>query len=252
LPWQYGDAAKKFLNLRENLLPYIYTLADAANRSGMPVVRPVYLEYPAEGQAYAVADSEYLFGSDLLVAPVTAPGDSVTRPVWFPPGRWTNFFTGEVFQGDTTHPITSRLDTMPVFVKAGAIIPTRTSGVANSAAPMRNITLVVAEGAPGTFTLYEDDGAGGRNRRGATTEIDYAENRATHTIRIDSTDGTFRDQEGERQWTISVLNTAAPTSVTVNGRMVAPSAYVWDSATRNLRITLPAGRIQNAMTITYQ
>ena len=256
LPWQYGDAAQKsatkFLNLRENLLPYIYTLADAANRTGLPVVRPLYLEYPHEEQAYAVADSEYLFGSDLLVAPVTTPGDSVTRPVWFPPGRWTNYFTGEVIQGGTTRPITSGLDTMPVFVKAGAIIPTRTSDVPNSAEPMRDISLVVAEGAAGTFTLYEDDGAGGRNRRGATTKLEYAEAGATHTIRIDSTDGTFRDQEGERRWTISVLNTAAPTSVTVNGRKVAPSAYVWDSATRKLRITLPAGRIQDAMTITYQ
>jgi alpha-glucosidase (family GH31 glycosyl hydrolase) len=154
--------------------------------------------------------------------------------------------------GGTTYPVTSRLDTMPVFLKAGAIIPTRTSDSANSAAPMRNVTLVVAEGAPGTFTLYEDDGAGGRNRRGATTKVDYAENGATHTIRIDSTDGTFRDQEGERQWTISVLNTAAPRGVEVNGRTVAPSDYVWDSATRNLRITLPAGRIQDAMSITYQ
>jgi alpha-glucosidase (family GH31 glycosyl hydrolase) len=172
--------------------------------------------------------------------------------VWFPPGSWTNYFTGEVFQGGATHQITSGLDAMPVFVKAGAIIPMRTSDVAYSAAPMRNVTLVIAEGAPGTFTLYEDDGAGGRNRRGATTRIDYAENAAAHTIRIDSTDGTFRDQEGERQWTISVLNTAAPTSVTVNGRAVAPSAYVWDSATRNLRITLPAGRIQDAVTVTYQ
>lgn len=256
LPWQYSDAAKKsakkFLNLRENLLPYIYTLADAANRTGLPVVRPLYLEYPREEQAYAMADNEYLFGSDVLVAPVTTPGDTVTRPVWFPPGSWTDYFTGEVIHGGTTRPVTSGLDTMPVFVKGGAIIPTRTSDVANNAAPMRDITLVVAEGASGTFTLYEDDGAGGRNRRGATTRIDYAENATTHTIRIDSTDGTFRDQEGERQWTISVLNAAAPTNVKVNGHKVAPSAYVWDSATRNLRITLPAGRIQDAMTITYQ
>jgi alpha-glucosidase (family GH31 glycosyl hydrolase) len=201
---------------------------------------------------YAVADSEYLFGSDLLVAPVSSPGDIVTRSVWFPPGRWTNYFTGEVIDGGATRQVTSGLDTMPVFVKAGAVIPLRTSDVENSAAPMRDVTLVVAEGAAGGFTLYEDDGTGGRNRRGATTRIDYAETGATHTVRIGSTDGTFRDQEGERQWTVSVLNTVAPTNLTVNGRTVAPSTYTWDSATRNLRITLPAGRIQDAMTITYQ
>ena len=256
LPWQYGDSAelsaKKFLNLRESLVPYIYTLADAANRTGLPVVRPLYLEYPDEPAAYAVADTEYLFGPDFLVAPITTPGETATRSVWLPPGRWTNFFTGEILQGGTTHQVSSGLDTMPVFVKAGAIIPTRTDDVSNAAAPTRDVTLIVAEGAPGTFTLYEDDGTGGRNRRGATTDIDYAETAGEHTIRIDSTDGTFRDQEGERQWTISVLNTAAPTRVELNGHPVAPSAYDWDSATRNLRITVPAGRIQDAMTISYR
>ncbi len=256
LPWQYGEAAeesaKKFLNLRENLLPYIYTLADAANRHGVPVVRPVYLEYPGEEQAYAAADSEYFFGPDLLVAPVTAPGEEVTRPVWVPPGRWTNFFTGEIVDGGATHQVTSDLDTMPVFVKAGAIIPTRTGDVQNSAAPMRDLTLNIAEGAAGRFTLYEDDGTGGRNRRGATTNIAYTETAGVHTVRIDSTDGTSRDQDGERQWTISVLNTAAPRSVELNGHRMAPSAYVWDGATGNLRISLPAGRIQDAMTVSYR
>jgi alpha-glucosidase (family GH31 glycosyl hydrolase) len=256
LPWQYGDAAKesakKFLNLRENLLPYIYTLADAANRNGVPIVRPVYLEYPGEAQAYAVADSEFLFGPDLLVAPITTPGETVTRSVWLPPGQWTNFFTGEIVQGGTTHQVSSGLDTMPVFVRAGAIIPTRTDDVPNTTTPMTDVTLIVAEGAPGTFTLYEDDGTGGRNRRGATTNIDYAEAAGEHTVRIGSTDGTFRDQDAERQWTISVLNAAAPTSVKLNGRKLAPSAYEWDGATRNLRITLPEGRIQDAMTVTYR
>ncbi|WP_200828234.1 TIM-barrel domain-containing protein [Mycobacterium sp. 3519A] len=256
LPWQYGPAAqasaKKFLNLRARLVPYLYTLADAANRTGLPVVRPLYLEYPDQPQAYAFADTEYLFGPDVLVAPVTTPGDRVTRTVWLPPGQWTNFFTGETLQGGTTHQVSSGLDTMPVFVKSGAVIATRTDDTANSAAPLTGVTLNVAEGAPGTFTLYEDDGTGGRNRRGATTRIDYTESPDEHTISIGSTDGSFRDQAGERQWTISVLNTAAPTSVTVNGSEVAPSDYAWNGATRNLRITLPVSSIQEAVTVSYR
>ncbi len=78
LPWQYGTAAgasaTKFLNLRENLVPYTYSLAQQAATTGVPVVRPTYLEYPEEPAAYAVSGSEYFYGPDLLVAPVTTPG----------------------------------------------------------------------------------------------------------------------------------------------------------------------------------
>ncbi len=91
LPWQYGAAAQasaaKFLNLRENLVPYTYSLAQQATATGIPVVRPMYLEYPEEPNAYATASSEYFYGPDVLVAPVTSPGTSATTPVWFPPGQ---------------------------------------------------------------------------------------------------------------------------------------------------------------------
>ena len=125
LPWQYGPAAnasaKKFLNLRERLLPYTYRAAAEATRTGTPITRPLYLAYPGEQEAYASAGSEYLYGPDLLVAPVTTPGESATTTVWFPPGSsWTDYFTGRTYQGGTTGQITTTLDTMPVFVRSGS------------------------------------------------------------------------------------------------------------------------------------
>jgi hypothetical protein len=125
LPWQYGPAAEasaeKFLRLREQLLPYSYRAAQQATRTGMPIVRPLYLAYPGSADAYANAGAEYLYGPDLLVAPVTEPGSSATTSVWFPPGStWTDFFTGAVHRGGTTAQITTTLDTMPVFVRGGA------------------------------------------------------------------------------------------------------------------------------------
>ena len=122
LPWQYGPAAnasaKKFLNLREKLLPYTYRAAAEATRTGTPIVRPMYLAYPAEPEAYATAGAEYLYGPDLLVAPVTTPGTTATTSVWFPPGNtWTDYFTGKKYRGGTTQAVTTTLDTMPVFVR---------------------------------------------------------------------------------------------------------------------------------------
>ncbi|WP_326827900.1 MULTISPECIES: hypothetical protein [unclassified Streptomyces] len=88
----------------------------------MPIVQPTYLEYPDEQQAYAPAGSEYFYGSDVLVAPVTTPGASTTTSAWFPPGRWTDYFTDKTYAGGTTQDVTTDLDSMPVFIKAGGIV----------------------------------------------------------------------------------------------------------------------------------
>ncbi|MFI5893931.1 TIM-barrel domain-containing protein [Actinoplanes sp. NPDC051513] len=124
LPWQYGTAAnasaKKFLNLRKTLQPYTYRAAAEATRTGTPIVRPLYLAYPGEQEAYATAGAEYLFGPDMLVAPVTTPGTTATTTVWFPPGStWTDYFTGRSYAGGTTGQVTATLDAMPVFVRSG-------------------------------------------------------------------------------------------------------------------------------------
>ncbi|MEV0895469.1 TIM-barrel domain-containing protein [Actinoplanes sp. NPDC049802] len=128
LPWQYGEAAgasaKKFLNLRRKLQPYTYAAAVEATRTGTPITRAMYLAYPREQEAYAFAGSQYLYGPDLLVAPVTTPGTSASTTVWFPPGStWTDYFTGEKYRGGTVATVTTTLDTMPVFVRSGAKRP---------------------------------------------------------------------------------------------------------------------------------
>ncbi|AGZ43951.1 putative glycosyl hydrolase [Actinoplanes friuliensis DSM 7358] len=128
LPWQYGAAAnasaKKFLNLRKKLQPYTYAAAAEATRTGTPIVRAMYLAYPGEQEAYSTAGSQYLYGPDLLVAPVTTPGPTASTTVWFPPGNtWTDYFTGKRYAGGTTASIATTLDTMPVFVRSTAKRP---------------------------------------------------------------------------------------------------------------------------------
>jgi alpha-glucosidase (family GH31 glycosyl hydrolase) len=255
LPWQYGTAARasadKFLNLRENLVPYTYTLAQQAAATGVPVVRPTYLEFPEEAQAYATAGSEYLYGSDMLVAPVTTPGATATTSVWFPPGQWTDYFTGQTYTGGTTRNITTGLDTMPVFVKAGAVIPTRTGNVTgDDKGPPAKVTLTVAAGAAGSHTLYEDDGTTTGPGHSATTKIRYQETGSRHTVTISRAAGSFHGQVRTRQWTVSLLGATAPSTVTAGRVRLSPDAYHFDSTTGTLTVTLPPQSVRTPVTVT--
>lgn len=256
LPWQYGTQARKsadtFLNLRENLVPYTYSLAQEAATTGVPVVRATYLEYPDEPQAYATAGSEYFYGSDMLVAPVTTPGTTATTPVWFPPGRWTDYFTGETYTGGTTQNITTGLDRMPVFIKAGATIPTRTDDVtSNGKAPLTKVTLTVAAGADGTSSLYEDDGTTSGPGHSAVTKIRYREHASRHTVTIGPAAGSFQGQVERRQWTVTLLGVTESTRVSVGGKGVAPRATHYDSAAHTLSVTLPPRRAHTSVTVSY-
>ena len=105
LPWEYDAATQavgdQFLQLREELVPYLYTLADQAHGTGLPMTQALYLDYPGQADAYT-NPTEYLLGSDVLVAPVTQPGPSAAAQVWFPPGTWEDYFTGATFTGPAT------------------------------------------------------------------------------------------------------------------------------------------------------
>ena len=169
LPWDYpqpaDDIAASFLRLREALVPYTYTLADESVQTGLPINRPLYLDYPDQPAAYA-NPGEYLYGPDVLVAPVTTPGTVSTESVWFPPGQWTDWFTGATFTGPSEQTLTVPLDRMPVFVKAGGIVPEQAPMSHVGAKPDAPTTLRVYPGAPGQFSLYEDAGDGTGYQRG--------------------------------------------------------------------------------------
>ncbi|NBH10429.1 TIM-barrel domain-containing protein, partial [Amycolatopsis sp. SID8362] len=253
LPWQYGDAAKasatKFLNLRENLVPYTYTLAQEAATTGVPVVRPTYLEYPDDPAAYAAASSEYFYGPDLLVAPVTTPGTSATTSVWFPPGQWTDYFSGKVYTGGTTQQVTSDLGTMPVFLRGGGITATRTADVPNDVqSPLDRVTVTVAPGGSGSFSLYEDNGTS--SAQSSTTKITYAERAGSRTVTVAPPQGRY--QVADREWTVKFLGVAAaPSRVMVGAGWAPASAWSWDAATKTLTVKAPARPGRAPVTVTY-
>lgn len=129
-PWNYpaekAEIMKKYLRLRHMLVPYLFTMNEMCHSQGMPLVEPVYYEHPWEEAAYQYGN-EYYFGTQLLVCPVTAPTEkSVLRArtqAWLPEGIWFDFFTGRIYQGNRHVVLWRKLEEMPVFAKAGAIIP---------------------------------------------------------------------------------------------------------------------------------
>lgn len=127
-PWLYETEAEKivtkFLRLRHRLLPYLYTANVRTAREGLPIVMPMYYLHDCK-EAYE-AKTQYYFGTEMIVAPVvTRQNKEGLAPVsvWLPEGKWTDFFTGQVFEGNHTYELFVPLDRIPVFVKEGGIVP---------------------------------------------------------------------------------------------------------------------------------
>jgi alpha-D-xyloside xylohydrolase len=158
--WSYGKAAEpilvKYLKLRYQLMPYIYSLAHQTYESGAPYMRALFMDFPDDPRVADLAD-EYMFGPAFLVAPVTEQGVS-TRKVYLPAGTdWYNYWTNERVHGGQTIVAQAPIDTLPLFVRAGSIVPS--GGPVLSTNEVQKLAkLRVYAGADADFTLYDDDG----------------------------------------------------------------------------------------------
>jgi len=161
-PWRFGRyyeaIIRKYLKLRYELLPFLYTTLEEAHRTGVPVFRPLVLNYQEDANTYNL-DDQFMLGNELLVAPVLRPG-ATERLVYLPKGLWYDYWTNRKYEGETTIRVEAPLETVPMFVRGGVIIPK---------APARNyvgekavdlITFNIYPDAKGTAStmLYEDDG----------------------------------------------------------------------------------------------
>ncbi|MDB5246603.1 MAG: glycoside hydrolase family 31 [Segetibacter sp.] len=148
--------AKKYIELHYQLLPYNYTLAWQARTTGLPLMRALWLHYPEDENARGLA-TEYLWGRDILVAPVFEKG-ATSRSVYLPPGEWYDWWTKSKLAGGQTISKEVTLATMPVYVRAGAIIPVDPIRQYVTQEVTEPTTLKIFRGTNGEFTLYEDDG----------------------------------------------------------------------------------------------
>ena len=161
-PWKCNAEAEavadELLRLRHRLIPYIYSENYLTHTCGRALCEPMYYSYDRK-EAYAAKD-EYMFGSNLLVCPITRKTDKRTKlayaDVWFPEGRWTDIFTGNVYTEGNMR-VYRDITKMPVFAREGAIIPLYKEGFDNSLAPEKDLDIWIYRG-NGEYVLYEDDG----------------------------------------------------------------------------------------------
>jgi alpha-glucosidase len=160
-PWSFGSEfekiIKKYIEQRYVWLPYLYTLFKEACVSGIPVMRPLMLEYPGDKNTFNLFD-QFMIGADVLVAPILTP-DTNYRVVYLPEGTWNNYWTDAKLEGGKHHLVDAGLDVMPIFVRSGAIIP---QGTVKQSTEVKESELLIhlypAENVESTFTYYEDDG----------------------------------------------------------------------------------------------
>ncbi|MEW5982254.1 MAG: TIM-barrel domain-containing protein [Acidobacteriota bacterium] len=180
--------ARSYAQLRYGLMPYTYTLAWEARAEGLPLMRAMWLHYPADERARGLG-TQYLWGRDLLIAPVFAKGAS-SREVYLPDGGWYDWWTNEAVAGGRIVTRAVDLATMPIYVRAGAVIPVDPARQYTSQAVDEPTTIRIYPGANGEFRLYDDDGISQA----------YLEGRGTWT--------RFTWHDGARQLTIEPVSPA--------------------------------------------
>jgi hypothetical protein len=211
---QVEPICRKYLELRYRLMPYTYSAVRETSRTGLPVMRALWLHYPDDPTASLCGD-EYLWGRDILVAPVTGKG-AANRSVYLPRGRWYDFWTEGSVDGGKDVVRTVDLATMPLYVRAGAIIPTGPVMQYTDEVADAPITLNVYPGADGTFDLYEDDGRSFAYKRGEWTGLSLKWSDAPRRLRVTLTPGS-RPPAKPRELVLRVVGHSGTASARYTG-----------------------------------
>jgi len=182
-PFLWGDdgeaAMRKALNLRYQLLPYIYSLGHEAYTTGAPIMRPLVMEFPAD-TTVANMEDEWLVGKGLLAAPILNEGGK--RKVYLPNDTWYDYYTGEVIKGVKTIQVTKALDEIPVYVRAGTILPVGPVIQYSEQTSGTPLEIRIYPGKNGSFKMVEDDGTSYNYTQGNTRTTTYYWNDKTKTL----------------------------------------------------------------------
>jgi alpha-glucosidase (family GH31 glycosyl hydrolase) len=175
---------RRYLELRYRMLPYLYSAVHECATTGMPIMRALWLEYPDDPKAIACGD-EYLWGKNVLVAPVVEKG-AETRQVYLPAGRWYDFWTQERFEGGREISRNVNLETMPLYVRAGSILPLGPVKQFVDEKVDQPLSVSIYPGGDASFLLYEDDGDSFNYRKGEWMgiQMDWHEANRTLTLRL--------------------------------------------------------------------
>lgn len=245
-PWNYGKEAEEimvnFLRLRHRLIPYLHTMNYLTHREGLPLVQPMYYRHDVD-EAYQVPN-QYYFGSSMIACPITKQLNKETLlgevDVWLPEGVFYDFFTGQVYRGGRKMTLYRSVETIPVLIPAGAIVPLAGDYMESHTRNPKRIEILVFNGEDGSFDLYED----------ASDDYQQVEPVISHITFVHGEHARFRiiiDGEAERvipndrEYDIYFRGVFAPTAIKVlQGETVISDSY--NAQKRELRVTFAGGK----------
>jgi alpha-D-xyloside xylohydrolase len=238
-PWNIGDENSpvyqtelRFDRLRYALFPYIYSVAGAVTHDGSTMMRPLVMDFREDAKAREIPD-QYMFGPAFLVNPVTEY-KARTRSVYLPAGTaWYDFWTGKRVAGGQAITADAPFDRLPLFVRAGSIVPVGPEQQYIGEQPNAPITLYVYAGANGRFSIYEDDGRSYGYERGAFARIPIEWNDASRTLTIGARAGSYPGGPASRTFTVILVSPQSPIGYGAAG--TSPIIYTGAALTTRLR-----------------
>ena len=256
--WKYSnfEQLREAVRLRYRLFPYLYTAARETYDTGVGMNRPLYYDYPEDGNAYTYED-EYMFGNDMLVAPIYTPQQNgySGRMIWLPGEneKWWDVTRSCLVPGNQSFHSSYTLDQFPVFYRAGSIIPfypVRRTVVGDPG----EIILYVVPGADGTGRFYEDNGDNQDYKGDAWAMTTFTQSRSDSevTLTIGGRKGSFEGMPTERKWTVQFLVIPASViaeGITIDGNPIDSSAVQYDAETGTLTVTVSTTNLSEPIEI---
>ncbi|HNW51411.1 MAG TPA: glycoside hydrolase family 31 protein [Prolixibacteraceae bacterium] len=226
-PWTYGDEAQaifvKYDKLRYRLIPYIYSSYYQSYKNGSPIIRALVFDHPSDVNTYPI-DDQYLFGENMLICPVTEKG-AKSRTLYLPEGKWIDYWSGQEYIGKKSIIVKTPLDKLPIYIKAGAIIPMQPDMQYVGEKPVDPVTFDIYPSGISSFDLYEDDGLSLDYQKGvfAITKVTCKDINERVYIDIFPSEGSY--SLPGRKFTLWVHLDGIPDFVTVNNKS-------WDEKTK--------------------
>lgn len=222
-PPQYASVMRDAFQLRYALIPYLYTQSRRTYDTGVAFFRPLYYDYPNAPEAYEFKD-EYTFGDDMIVSPVVTELDKTTqlatKVIWIPEGEWIEWSSGAHLKGPAKVERSYALNEIPVFVRAGAVIPMAPKMEYSEQKPVDPLILTVMPGPSGETRVYADQGnsLGYKSNEFSWTAVKQSRQSDTVTVEVSPVEGGYPGMPQERAYEFRLFGVFPPKRVTVNGQ----------------------------------
>ena len=258
-PWNYNAVSenimKRYLKLRHEMIPYLYTMNYHASHDGQPLIRPMYYLEPEQPEAYEVPN-EYYFGTELVVCPITEPTDKAAGTAcvkaWIPEGKWYDIFSGLKYDGGRMLELYRPLEDIPVLAKEGAIIPlTDLTEYTNSVENPKELAVKIVPGKKNAFILMEDTGdtCEDKEENWAQTKLEWINE---NEFIIHPANGNLDVIPKCRTWKMEFYGIADVDNleVTVGGKAIE-TERIYDEKRHICQVNIPETEVTEQITISF-